>query len=268
MKQAWEYHTRDKSNGKHKDSPSASAFEATPILVGGRLVFCTPFNRVIALDPLIGKELWVFDPHIDLKVFYENQLACRGVSQWIDQAPRPGQKCVTRIFTGTNDGRLIALDATDGQKCQDFGKTGEIDLRDPADIGRLRWKGEYQVTSPPTIIGDLVVVGSSVADNQNTDAPSGVVRAFDARSGQLRWAQDLVPKTYMGPRSVNGYALGSPNVWSIMSVDETRNLIYMPRDMRRLFPRQGASARRLRQFRGCIARRHGRNSVALPNRAP
>jgi len=136
LKQAWEYRTGDKSNGKRKDSPSTSAFEATPILVGGRLVFCTPFNRVIALDPLIGKELWVFDPHIDLKVFYENQLACRGVSQWMDQAPRPGQRCVTRIFTGTNDGRLIALDATDGQKCQDFGKTGEIDLRDPADIGR------------------------------------------------------------------------------------------------------------------------------------
>jgi quinoprotein glucose dehydrogenase len=230
LKVAWEYRTGDKSNGKRSDSPSTSAFEATPILVDGRLIFCTPFNRVIALDPLLGRELWPapFDPKIDRKVKYENQLACRGVSAWTDKAPRPGQKCVTRIFTGTNDGRLIALDAENGRKCDDFGQSGEIDLKREADVGRLRWKGEYQVTSPPAIAGNLVVVGSAIADNQRTDAPSGVVRAFDARSGELVWAQDLVPPTYTGPRSERGYALGSPNVWSIMSVDEALNLIYLP----------------------------------------
>ena len=230
LKVAWEYHTSDKSDGRRGDSPSTSAFEATPILVGGRLVFCTPFNRVIALDPLLGREVWPspFDPKIDRTVKYENQLTCRGVSAWTDKAAQPGDKCATRIFTGTNDGRLIAINSENGQKCEDFGKNGEIDLRLEADIGRLRWKGEYQITSPPAIAGDLVVVGSAVADNQRTDAPSGVVRAFDARSGQLRWAQDLVPETYQGPRSEHGYALGSPNVWSIMSVDPTLNLIYLP----------------------------------------
>ncbi len=229
LKLAWEYHTGDKSSGKHGDSPSTSAFEATPILVGGRLVFCTPFNRVIALDPLLGRELWPpFDPKIDLRVKYENQLVCRGVSAWTDKSPQPGEQCVTRIFTGTNDGRLIAIDAESGKKCEAFGKNGEIDLRAEADVGRLRWKGEYQVTSPPAVAGDLVVVGAAIADNQRTDAPSGVVRAFDARSGQLRWAQDLVPETYRGPRSEHGYAFGSPNVWSIMSFDEALNLIYLP----------------------------------------
>src|SRR5213593_848091 len=230
LKVAWEYHTSDKSDGRRGDSPSTSAFEATPILVGGRLVFCTPFNRVIALDPLLGREVWPspFDPKIDRTVKYENQLTCRGVSAWTDKAARPGDKCATRIFTGTNDGRLIAINSENGPECEDFGKNGEIDLRLEADIGRLRWKGEYQITSPPAIAGDLVVVGSAVADNQRTDAPSGVVRAFDARSGQLRWAQDLVPETYQGPRSEHGYALGSPNVWSIMSVDPTLNLIYLP----------------------------------------
>jgi quinoprotein glucose dehydrogenase len=227
---AWEYHTGDQSNGNRSDSPSTSAFEATPILVGGRLVFCTPFNRVIALDPLLGREVWPapFDPKIDRTVQYENQLTCRGVSAWTDKSAGPDQKCVTRIFTGTNDGRLIAIDAQNGQKCDGFGQNGEINLRLEADVGRLRWKGEYQVTSPPAIAGDLVVVGSAIADNQRTDAPSGVVRAFDARSGQLKWAQDLVPGDYKGPRSEHGYALGSPNVWSIMSVDETLGLIYLP----------------------------------------
>src|SRR5688572_24471662 len=192
LKQAWRYNTGDVSDGKRKDSPSMSAFEATPILVGGRLVFCTPFNRVIALDPLIGKEIWKapFDPRVNRNVEYENQLTCRGVSAWTDPAPVQGQPCITRIFTGTNDGRLIAINAVDGLPCQDFGEKGEIDLRREADIGKLRWPGEYQVTSPPAVIKNLVVVGSAIADNQRTDAPSGVVRAFDARTGQLRWAQD------------------------------------------------------------------------------
>ena len=230
LKVAWTYRTGDISNGKRSTSPSTSAFEATPILAAGRLIFCTPFNRVVALDPLSGLPVWKtpFDPKIDMAVQYENQLTCRGVAAWVDRAPPARAKCSTRIFTGTNDGRLIALDAEDGQKCEDFGVNGEIDLRNEADIGPLRWKGEYQVTSPPAIVGDLVVVGSAIADNQRLDAPSGVVRAFNVRTGKQVWAQDLVPKPYSGPKSKNGYALGSPNVWSIISVDEERKRLYLP----------------------------------------
>jgi quinoprotein glucose dehydrogenase len=139
---------------------------------------------------------------------------------------REGEICQARIFTGTNDGRLIAIDAETGLVCKDFAQNGEYNLR--RDVGRLRWDGEYQVTSPPAIAGDLVVVGAAIADNQHIDAPSGVVRAFDARTGALRWAQDLAPPNYMGPRSSAGYALGTPNVWSVMSVDESLGLIYLP----------------------------------------
>jgi quinoprotein glucose dehydrogenase len=224
---AWTFRSGDRSDGTGRDNPSASAFEATPILVKRRLVFCTPFNRVIALDPLTGTQLWAFDPKIDLKPKYENQLACRGVSSWTDRNKREGEVCQTRIFTGTNDGRLFAIDADTGAVCTDFANKGQYDLK--ADVGLLRWGGEYQVTSPPAIIGDRVVVGSAIADNQRIDAPSGVVRAFDARSGRLLWGQDLAPPNYNGPRSVQGgYALGTPNVWSIMSVDEEMGLIYLP----------------------------------------
>jgi quinoprotein glucose dehydrogenase len=226
LKIAWTYRSGDKSNGRSRNVPAATAFEATPILVRGRLVFCTPFNRVIALDPLIGKPLWIFDPKTDLTPEYENQLVCRGVSAWVDSMKREGEICQARIFTGTNDGRLIAIDAETGLVCKDFAQNGEYNLR--RDVGRLRWDGEYQVTSPPAIAGDLVVVGAAIADNQHIDAPSGVVRAFDARTGALRWAQDLAPPNYMGPRSSAGYALGTPNVWSVMSVDESLGLIYLP----------------------------------------
>ncbi len=222
---AWIYHHGDKSKGT-REVPSTTAFEATPILANGRLVFCTPFNRVIALDPLTGLELWVFDPGIDRSGKYENQLVCRGVSAWIDARRSKNEPCQTRIFTGTNDGRLFAIDAETGRRCSEFANGGEYDLNPGA--GKQRWKGEYQVTSPPAIVGDLVVVGSAVADNQRTDAPSGVVRAFDARSGECVWAQDFAPEEYNGPKSGAGYALGTPNVWAVISVDEELGLVYVP----------------------------------------
>ena len=228
LEEAWTYHTGDVSDGTG-DIPTVTAFEATPILANGRLVFCTPFNRVIALDPLTGAEEWVFDPGIDLQGRYENQLVCRGVSAWADRGTAEGAPCRERIFTATNDARLFAIDARTGERCRDFGSSGEVDLNPAA--GEQWWKGEYQVTSPPAIIRDLVVVGSAIADNQRLDAPSGVVRAFDARSGTLRWAWDLAPPNFdygNGLVSESGYALGTPNVWAVMSVDEERGLLFVP----------------------------------------
>ena len=202
LKVAWTFRSGDYSDGSKTDNPSSSAFEATPILVNRRLVFCSPFNRVFALDPLTGVQLWMFDPKIDLKPRYENQLACRGVASWTDSTKSETDVCRTRIFTGTNDGRLFAIDAETGMACMEFADKGQYNLK--ADVGRLRWGGEYQVTSPPAIIGDRVIVGSAIADNQRIDAPSGVVRAFDARTGKLLWAQDLAPPDYNGPRRIPG----------------------------------------------------------------
>ncbi|MGH9459955.1 MAG: pyrroloquinoline quinone-dependent dehydrogenase [Vicinamibacteria bacterium] len=228
LKRTWTYRHGDVSDGSG-DVPSTTAFEATPILVNGKLIFCTPFNRVIALDPYNGGELWVFDPEIDLSGKYENQLVCRGVSAWTDARRAQGEPCRTRVFTATNDARLFAIDAETGARCTDFAANGEHNLNPAA--GQQRWKGEYQVTSPPAIIRDLVVVGSAVADNQRIDAPSGLVRAFDTRSGELRWAQDLAPPDFdyqNGPVSETGHALGTPNVWAVISVDEELGLIYLP----------------------------------------
>ena len=91
-----------------------------------------------------------------------------------------------RIFAATNDARLIALEADSGQTCNDFGNDGQVDLNKGP--GEQRQRGEYQVTSAPAVIGDVVVVGSAIGDNQRTDAPSGVVRAYDVYSGEMRWA--------------------------------------------------------------------------------
>ncbi len=229
LRRAWTYRHGDVSDG-HGEIPSGTAFENTPILVDGTLYFCTPFNRVIALDPVTGVEQWVYDPEIDLADGrYANQLICRGVTAWLDETASREASCRRTIFTATNDARLIALDATTGEVCEGFGSHGELSLG--AAAGEQKWQGEYQMTSPPVVVGDVVVVGSAISDNGRIDAPSGVVRGFDTRSGKLRWAWDLAPPGFdyeKGLVSDAGYALGTPNVWAPMSVDETRGLIFVP----------------------------------------
>ena len=226
---AWVHHCGDYSDGRGK-ARSTTAYQVTPLMLDGTLYFCSPFNKVFAVDAETGEERWVFDPEPDLSVPYANQMICRGVSSWRDEARAPGDPCARRIFTATNDSRLIALDAATGERCPDFGRDGEVDLI--PGVGRLRWPGEYQITSPPAILGDRVLVGSAVSDNGRVDAPAGVVRAYDARTGALLWAWDPVPpgfeKRDFDDQPEADYFLGTANVWGVMSVDERRDLVFVP----------------------------------------
>jgi len=222
LKVAWTYRTGAVDvKGR---SASNAAFEATPILVDGTLYLSTPFNRVIALDPVSGVERWTFDPKVDMTKGY-SEVTCRGVSSWADR--RTGGR---RIYVATIDARLIALDAKTGALCKDFGQGGEIDLT--RDV-RLVDRGDYQVTSPPAVIGDLIVVGSSVGDNRGVELERGIVRAFDARTGTLRWSWDPIPtsgtdsakKTWQGESATR---TGAANAWSIISADPDRDLVFVP----------------------------------------
>lgn len=229
LKLAWVYRTGDVAEPGNPKFRSTSAFEVTPITAEGKLIFCSVFNKVIALDPVTGGEIWKFDPDIDLSASYSNQLICRGVSYWKDTAAASDATCASRIFTATNDGYLIALDTTTGAVCRGFGNDGRIDLN--KGVGDQEWLGEYHMTSPPAVVSDLVVVGAAISDNVRIDAPSGVIRAFDARSGEQRWAFDLAPPDFdyeNGLVSDEGFALGTPNVWGPMSVDRERDLLFVP----------------------------------------
>ena len=223
---AWVHHHGDVAIGEGFNT--TSAFEATPILVDGTLYVCTPFNRVLALDPATGVEHWAYDPGVDRTAAWANQLTCRGVSTWLDPDRGDGEVCQRRILTGTVDARLIALDAKTGLPCPDFGVKGVVDLN--SGVGDQVWRGEYSVTSPPAIVRGLVIVGSAVADNQRIEAPSGVVRAFDLRSGAMRWAWDLAPPNAESLARAEGsrFVLSTPNVWAPMSVDESRDLLFVP----------------------------------------
>jgi len=228
LKAVWTYRTGDVADGSR--TAETSQFEATPIMVDGTLYLSTPFNRVIALDPATGTERWTFDPKLDLSVPYAEGLTSRGVSTWLDRTRAAGESCRRRIFVATNDGRLIALDGITGKTCTDFGKDGQIELT--RGIGPFR-PGEYHFTSPPAIAGDLVVVGSTVEDSVRVDAPSGVVRAFDARSGTLRWSWNPIPQEQTDPawktwKAGSAARTGAANVWSVISVDAARDLIFLP----------------------------------------
>ena len=264
---AWTFHTGDVLDGS--TTRGKSAFQSTPALLGDTLYVCSPKNRVFALDPESGTQKWVFDPGIQTEGVWN--FTCRGVAAWNDPSAREGQQCASRIFTGTVDGRLFALDATTGRPCIAFGDAGGIDLtRGMQPIER----GEYGVTSPPTVIGDVVAVGGLVWDGQRTEHAPGVVRGFDARTGDLVWFWDPVPPgTPPLPKTANGeprFHHGTPNAWSIFSVDAARDLLIFGTGNAGpgLLRRRAQGPRLLLVVGHRAARRYGRARLALPDRAP
>src|SRR5258708_23887150 len=212
---AWEFRTGD-LDSRAPEIMKRTKFQATPLLVEDSLIFCSPFNEVIALDPGSGAKKWRYDPKISTSQRPANRYTCRGVAYWVDREAAEGAACRARIFMGTNDVRLIALDARTGIPCADFGNQGVI----RPETGPLEWPGEFQITSAPTVSRGVVIVGSAIADNRRVEAPSGTVRAFDARTGRPRWNFD--------PLVHDGVSAGHTNVWAPMSADEARGLVFLP----------------------------------------
>ena len=228
LSQAWVYRTGDAADGSEFDG-NRSNFKATPVLIQDKLVFSTGFNRVVALDSATGKEVWSFDPDVDFSSSYSEMFTSRGVAVWVNPEEVSGT-CDVRVFAGTLDARLIALDANDGKLCTEFGRAGQIDLS--RGIRRYR-KSDYSVTSPPIVVAGLVIVGSSIGDNGAVDLEPGLIRAFDALDGSLKWLWDPIPRSERHPGSaswlnVRGNRTGAANVWSVMSADPERDLVFLP----------------------------------------
>jgi quinoprotein glucose dehydrogenase len=229
---AWTFHTGEL--GANLARRDKLTFEATPILIGRTLYFTTATSVVFAVDATTGTERWRYDAKINRGVRY-SEMSSRGVSYWAD-SQRAGEVCGQRILFGTLDARLIALDARTGRPCADFGQGGFVDLSRGV---RLQNKPDYAVTSPPAVIGDTVVVGSSIGDNRATNLELGVVRAFDARTGALRWHWDPMPRGARIPQDAanpnfdevaaqNAQWTGAANAWSVLSVSPEKNLVFVP----------------------------------------
>ncbi len=219
LKVAWTYHTGEISDGS--TLPVRTAFECTPLVVDGILYLSTPFGKAVALEAETGKELWSFDPRLD-KGRPSYLFISRGVSYW-----RSGRQ--SRIFLGTLDGRLFALDARGGKPVPEFGKGGSIDFR--AGVAEKFPNRVCGLTSPPVVFQNLVIAGSIVADSEPR-GPSGDVRAFDARTGKLVWQFHTVPRlgefgneTWEKDSWVDR---GGTNAWTTMSLDAQRGIVYLP----------------------------------------
>jgi quinoprotein glucose dehydrogenase len=217
LRVAWTYSTGEAK--RHAKALGHASFENTPILAGGRLFVCSQFNAVSALDPGTGAPLWQYDPKVDPDVQYPNDNTCRGVTWWRDPLATPAEPCAERIYLPTVDRRLIALDAATGALCAGFGRAGVVDVG--AGVPLVN-PGQMQITSPPVIARGILVVGSSIDDNQRVREISGAVRAYDVRTGEARWAFDPVAS------APPGTVAGAANVWAPMSADEERGLVFLP----------------------------------------
>ncbi|HEL5054744.1 TPA: membrane-bound PQQ-dependent dehydrogenase, glucose/quinate/shikimate family [Stenotrophomonas maltophilia] len=245
---AWQFRTGDLPKKRW-------GAETTPLKIGERLYLCTARNRLIALEASTGKALWQFDPKVkDASIPYT--AACRGVSYYEQPAVpvfadaaladvaadlalplpppsvRPGAAagarpaCWARVIEGTLDGRIIAVDADSGRPCVNFGNNGQIDIT--LDMGEVP-PGYVSITSPPAIVRGVIVTGHQVLDGQRRDAPSGVIQAYDAITGKLRWAWDMErPERTGPPPREQVYTRGTPNMWTTATGDEQLGLVYLP----------------------------------------
>lgn len=197
----------------------------------GKLVFPTGSAIVIAVNPASGEELWRYDPQIDRSVSH-SEIANRGVSSWIDPEALRDSPCRHRIFVGTLDARLIALDGSTGLPCADFGNAGEIDLNLGIRVTEKSWVN-YTVTSPPVIVGDVLVMGSAIGDNVELESELGIVRGIDTRTGAERWRWDPIPRNADDPayatwNSSEAAKNGSANAWAPLAADPDLGLVYVP----------------------------------------
>lgn len=209
---AWTYDTHDVFSG--------SELECNPIVVNGVLYASTPKLRVVALDAATGAEKWSFDPNQGRKVI--SKLRNRGMTYWDDGAGKS-----KRIFFALRQ-YMYALDATTGRLIPGFGDEGKIDLRH--DLGRDPAQLSVSETSPPVVYKDLLILGSIVPET--LPAAPGDIRAYDARTGKLRWSFHTIPhpgefgyETW--PPDAWQY-IGGVNDWSGMTLDATRGIVFIP----------------------------------------
>lgn len=219
LRPAWIFDSADHSDGKQY--PARSAFETTPLLVDGVLYVSTSFHRLFALDAETGAILWEFDPKFD-RTTRVTLLQSRGAAYW-------EKGSVKRILLGDQQARLFSIDARTGKPDRGFGDNGVIDLK--RGMTEDFPNSMYGLTSPPAVCGDTIVTGAATSDGE-PQGPSGDVRGFDARSGKLLWRFHTVPRPgEFGHDTWGGDSWkdrGGTNVWSIMSVDERRGLVFLP----------------------------------------
>jgi quinoprotein glucose dehydrogenase len=228
LKMTWSWDANEQpvaaSEGQKPARPGQ--FQATPLAINDTLIFSTPYNRVIAMEAMTGKVYWEFDPQ-PWKTFGQPSngtgFVHRGVATWTDGKSR-------RVFINSR-WRLFALDAKTGKPIPSFGKAGEIDLA--AQLSRPVRREHYTNTSPPLVVGNLVILGNGVGDRlQYRGDPPGDIQAFDVRTGKQVWRFNTVPTPGQFGNETwkedSWKYVGHTNAWAPLSADEARGIVYAP----------------------------------------
>ncbi|MDQ8726691.1 pyrroloquinoline quinone-dependent dehydrogenase [Bradyrhizobium sp. LHD-71] len=229
----WRVHTGDKYSGigtpprtgahmrgtpPGADKLPPTVWSATPLFVNDTLYLGTPFYRIFALEPDTGKIKWTYDTKAVLEALTQPDLKNRGVAYWQAEAITPGAPCQKRIYIGTMDAKLHAVDADTGKACADFGGGGIVDINQ-WNTEKNKWP--LSILQPPTMFKDFLFVGWAGKDWADAEAPAGNLFALDARTGALRWTFNALPKEVAAKT-------GTANVWASMSVDTERDILYIP----------------------------------------
>lgn len=244
-------------HGQISDIARLNEDQNTPIYADGTVFHCAFNNVITAFDGTTGEKKWQFNPHAAAPIW----LRCRSIS-YVDPAQISGESeasdqqaanveiaddngsttsvaetdpnetedtskdCGPRIVVATVDGRLMSVKASDGKLCLSFGDSGVVDLH--TGMGPYP-DGQYMPTTGAILAGDKIVIGGWVTDNQSVGEAPGVVRAFDALTGELMWAWDSGnPNIDKLPPAGETYTRGAPNVWAAISYDLALNMVYLP----------------------------------------
>ena len=216
LEKIWEVHTGDVADGSGE--LPATVWSATPIFANDTLYLGTPFYRILALDPANGEEKWSFDTQSSLEALTQPALKNRGVAYWQADDPVTDEPCQKIIYMGTMDAQLFAVDADSGEQCANFANNGVLDVNQWNDTND-RWP--LSLLQPPTVVGDHLILGWAGMDWAYEQAPPGTVFSINARNGELEWTFQVLSEE-MREQS------GTANVWTHMSADEERGLVYLP----------------------------------------
>lgn len=224
LERAFVFHTGDLPAKGERYSPAN-----TPLKIGDDLLVCSAKNILFAVNAATGEQRWRYDPQVPGEGI-AHAAVCRGVAVYTAPQLADDAACKTRVISTTLDARIVAVDLRDGKPCADFGgaggKPGQVDLWQ--DLGK-KVPGWYSPTAAPTVVRGVIVTGAQVRDGQDEDAPSGVIRGYDAVTGQLAWAWDLGnPDNVKGPAAGQTYTRGTPNMWTTAAGDEALGLVYLP----------------------------------------
>jgi quinoprotein glucose dehydrogenase len=225
LKVVWTWESPDKPIQAQNRMLANFAHEVTPLMVGGILYASTSLSQVAAIKAKTGETVWVFDPQ-SYKSGRPTNLGFlhRGVGYWTDGRQE-------RVFIGTGDANLWAIDAKTGKPVQDFGQDGKVDLTKA--IPNADHARNYAVSSPPIVTRDVVVVGSSISDGPTVrEMPRGDIQAFDARTGKPLWIFHTVPQAgEFGSETWEQESwkyTGNTNAWTLLSADDELGYVYIP----------------------------------------